>query len=245
MAKKRPISERLSALVPRFAVLPLLSALLLNCAVYYGARLIAGGFPHFDLTLPWDAAVPFLPWTVLIYVLSYPFWAVSYVLAARFDRQKAARFLCADALGHLICFLFFLLLPTTNVRPAVEGGGFWRAVMRILYTIDAADNLFPSIHCMVSWLCYLGVRDEPRIPRAYRVFSFCFALCVFVSTLTTRQHVLLDVFAGVLLAQLCYLLAQHTALPRLYARLFPRSFPVPDAPDAPDAPNVPDAPDAP
>lgn len=42
--------------------------------------------------------------------------------------------------------------------------------MRLLYWIDAADNLFPSIHCLVSWLCWIGVRRRRDIPYGYSFF---------------------------------------------------------------------------
>lgn len=40
--------------------------------------------------------------------------------------------------------------------------------MRFVYAVDAADNLFPSIHCLVSWFCYIGLRGRRDIPVWYR-----------------------------------------------------------------------------
>ena len=40
----------------------------------------------------------------------------------------------------------FILLPTTNARPEVTGNGLSSILMRFIYTVDPATDLFPSIH---------------------------------------------------------------------------------------------------
>lgn len=102
-------------------------------------------------------------------------------------------------ISRIICFSIFLLFPTTNIRPDIVGGGIWNEGMRLLYRIDAADNLFPSIHCLVSWFCYIGIRGEKKIPKWYKWTSCLIAVAVFISTLTTKQHVIIDVIAGVVI----------------------------------------------
>lgn len=219
---RREISIRLSALIPAYARLPLIVTVLWNTIVYYGSRLIAHGWEHHILELPIDRQIPFLPWTVSVYYASFLFWTVSYILCARQGKERAYRFLSADFLAKGICLLFFLLLPTTNIRPVVEQQGFWNTVMVYLYQADAADNLFPSIHCLASWFCYIGLRKQENIPRWYRGFSFLMAVAVFLSTLTTKQHVVVDVAGGVLLAQFCYWLTGRTRFAKAYGTVFDR-----------------------
>lgn len=182
-------------------------ALLCNVLVYYGARLLATSWHHTDMTTPIDELIPFLPWTISIYWGCYLFWGVNYGLSALQSRAERNRFFCADILARLVCFVFFLLLPTTNIRPEVTGVTVWDELMRTLYSIDAADNLFPSIHCLASWICWIGVRRRTDIPAVYRHASLLIALLVCASTVTTKQHVIVDVFGGILLAEICYLIA--------------------------------------
>ena len=200
-------------LIPVYSRLALLLVPVWNCAVYYGARQIAGGLPHRDLTMAADAGVPFLPWTVSIYFLSFLFWVVSYCFGARRAEDKAYRLFTADLMGKLVCLVFFIAMPTTNQRPEVTGTGLWDGLMRLLYRIDAPNNLFPSIHCFMSVLCALAVMVERRIPLWYRIFAPCMAAAIFFSTLSTRQHVLPDVIAGVALALAVYAAA---GVPRIW-----------------------------
>ena len=47
--------------VPKYAVLPLISAFVLNMAVYAGTMALCGGFYHHDFTTAFDRAVPLIP----------------------------------------------------------------------------------------------------------------------------------------------------------------------------------------
>lgn len=203
---------------------PPLISLLYNSIVYYGARLLTGQAHHYDLSLPIDRLIPFVPWTVVIYLVCYLFWAVNYVLACQQEPEAVYRFFSADLMAKTVCLLCFLLLPTTLVRPVPGDATLFCRITGALYTVDAADNLFPSIHCLTSYFCFIAVRRRPEIPRPYRVFSLLFALAVCVSTLTVRQHVFVDVVAGVLLAEISYQLVARTPLPRIYRRAMSALF---------------------
>lgn len=208
---------RLSA-IPDYARQPLIAALIWNQTVYLGTKLLAGSWPHYDMTTGFDRATPFLPWTVLIYFGSFAFWVICYIYCASQGKRQAYRFLCADFLAKAVCIFFFLLIPTTNVRPTVEGSSFWCAFMRFIYQMDTPDNLFPSIHCLISWLCFLGVRDAPNASSKSRYGVLCMTIAIFISTLTTKQHVVADVLGGVLLAQACYWAANKKPILTAYFR---------------------------
>ena len=199
-------------------VIVLILAFIWNLIAYTGARLIAFSWPHHDITTALDRRIPLVSWTVLIYFGCYAVWGINYYLCAMQEKPARDRFFCADTLSRLVCFLIFLVFPTTTVRPEITEGGVWGALMKLLYFIDSADNLFPSIHCLISWFCWIGVRKRKEIPAWYRHFSFIAALAVCVSTVTTKQHVLVDIFGGVLLAEISYYIAGLSRLSETYGR---------------------------
>ena len=198
-------------------ILALFLAVVWNQSVYYGARWITGSWKHYDMTASFDSLVPFVPWTIVIYFGCYLFWAVNYFLCALQPAEERDRFFCADLLAKGICLFLFLVIPTTNVRPEIFGETIWDNLVKMLYRIDAADNLFPSIHCLVSWFCWIGVRKRKEIPCIYRYFSLIAAVAVCISTLTTRQHVIYDVVGGILIAEGCYFLSGFLRVRRLYS----------------------------
>lgn len=208
--------------LPRYALFSLPACFVLNCAVYWGAQELTRNARAHDLTTALDRTIPFRPEWVSVYFACFVFWAVSYILIARQGKENWFRFAAADMLSRCVCGVFFVVFPTTNVRPPVPGGDLWSVAVRLLYTLDRPANLFPSIHCLVSWLCYIAVRGNAKIPRAYRAFCCAAALAVFASTLLIRQHVIADVIGGVLLAEACFFFSGKTGCWRGWARFFAR-----------------------
>lgn len=203
-------------IIPEDMRIPLLLALVCNTIAYYGSRLLTAGREHYNLSNRLDEQIPFVPWTITIYWGCYLFWVVNYIIGCRQDRERAFRFMSADFLAKLVCLICFLVFPTTNIRPIIEGNSIWDELMRMLYRVDAADNLFPSIHCLTSSFCFIAVRGSEKVSKWYKGVSFLIAAGICISTLTTRQHVLIDVIAGVALSELSWLFVWKSGFSRKY-----------------------------
>lgn len=209
--------------IPEYGVLPLISCFAINCLVYWGSHLLVQNKKHYDLTSKLDNQIPFIKEWVIIYIVCYLFWAVNYILIAREGREKCYRFVFADIVSRLICGIIFILFPTTNIRPNVPGDDIISWLMNFIYRIDPATNLFPSIHCLVSWFCFVGIRNSKKVPLWYKVFSCIFAVLVFASTQFTKQHYLIDVAGGIIIAELCYYIACHTRIYQSIKKVFVRA----------------------
>ena len=208
----------LTRILPAYGVFPVIFSFVFNCLVYSGSRMITGGWYHHNIETGVDRSIPFVPEFLVIYFGCYVFWAVNYILIARQDRRSVYQFFTGDFISRCVCLVSFLAFPTTNTRPLITGSGLWNQAALWLYSIDAADNLFPSIHCLVSWFCYLGIRGRKEIPRWYQSVSMVIAILVFASTLLTKQHVIVDVAGGILLAEFCFFIGRKTDLYRIYER---------------------------
>ncbi|MDD7280790.1 MAG: phosphatase PAP2 family protein [Erysipelotrichaceae bacterium] len=200
-------------------IVMLLLAFIWNQIVYTGAKYIALSFHHYDMTLAIDQWIPFCPQSIVIYFGCYVFWIINYYLCAKQDNIDSSIFFTSDILSKAICFIFFILIPTTNIRPDIVGNSFWDEAMRFLYQIDAPYNLFPSIHCLVSWLCWIGLRKRKDIPKTYKTFTLILALLVCLSTLMTRQHVIVDCISGIALAEFSYWFTKKTKIYLVYDKL--------------------------
>ncbi|MGN0348567.1 MAG: phosphatase PAP2 family protein [Roseburia sp.] len=203
--------------LPRNMWLSLILAVCCNSVTYYGTRVFTNKRYHYNLSNQLDDQIPFIPWTVAIYLGCYVFWILNYILGCRQKPKVAFRFMSADFVAKIACMVCFFVFPTTNVRPIIEENSLWESVMAWLYRTDAADNLLPSIHCLTSWFCVIAVRENKRIPRWYKMASIFLAFSVCVSTLTTKQHVLIDVVCGIALAEGSYLLVEKSGFSLWYA----------------------------
>ena len=209
--------KKLSRYVPCYAVIPLISCWLWNMLVYGGTRYINRGMTHYDMTTSLDLAVPVIPATMIIYFGCFAFWVVFYCLCGRAGQNACARFVAFDMMTRLICGIFFILLPTCNERPIIAGNDIFEQLLLFLYWIDEADNLFPSIHCLVSWNCFVGIRGLKCYSWKYKTAAFVMAILVFISTLTTRQHVIADIVSAVAVSEICWFVVGHT---RWYLRMW-------------------------
>jgi hypothetical protein len=222
---KHWLKKYINRVCPAFAWIPLAACFALNMLVYSGTMILCANRKHYDLTTSFDKIVPFQTGWVYIYLVCYLFWVINYIMTARIHRDdKIAfyRFVAADMLSRLVCAVFFIGFPTTNTRPAVTGTGLADRLMSLVYSIDQPTNLFPSIHCLVSWLCFVGIRNSKKVPLWYKTFSCVFALLVVASTQFTKQHYIADAAAGIFLAEILYLLSQKTRIYMPVMHLFER-----------------------
>ena len=87
------------------------------------------------------------------------------------------------------------------------GTGLGADMLRLLYDMDYPVNLFPSIHCLASWMCFVAVRSSRRLPLWYKWVTGVIAGLICFSTLAVKQHVIADVAAGIFLAEVLMFLS--------------------------------------
>ncbi len=210
--------------IPDYAWIPLISLLLLNAITYFGSRIFTTSLVHHDITTPLDAKIPFVPFFIVFYVLAYVQWITGFIIIARESEQFCYRYLSAELLAKLLCLLIFVVYPTTMVRPEITGDGFFHRAVRLLYSVDPPDNLFPSIHCLESWLICRTCVKLTKPASWYKPLSFTASLCVFLSTVLIHQHLIADVFGGIAAVEAGLFLAGKLKAERIFPFLSDRLF---------------------
>jgi membrane-associated phospholipid phosphatase len=150
--------------------------------------------------LPWtalDAAVPFVPLTLWIYVSDYVLVATAFLLVRTWAEAKqfARAYLALLVIGAAV----HLMWPTTFPREAfpLVGDGVTERVFALLRQVDLPTSCLPSMHVAGS---YLAAFSLWRHGRGVFVLYTSWATAVAVSTLTAKQHYAVDVVAGFALA---------------------------------------------
>ncbi len=140
-----------------------------------------------------DTQTPLVPWTFLIYVSYYVLIVLPvFLLNSREDFDAYIRM----ALGVLmVCAAFFVLFPTAYPRPPYPyvQNRLIAGIMHIILRIDSPGNCFPSMHVALSSVAVWALQSFRRKFRA-ALWLWLAAICL--STLTTKQHYLLDVVGG-------------------------------------------------
>ncbi|MBR5049328.1 MAG: phosphatase PAP2 family protein [Erysipelotrichaceae bacterium] len=208
--------------IPRWGYIAGPVVLMLQYASYLLGELIS----HLTGTDSWafvckipaiDDKIPLIPAFIVIYVFSFAFWIVGYIIITLTPKRNYVNYLCTLALSCFICFLTFIFAPTYMDRVA-EGAiaqtyqpGFFNWLLGFIYHFDGWEtgrNLLPSLHCLASTVCYLFIRRQPDVPRGFQIYTLIVAILICASTVLTKQHYIIDVPTGVGLAIICYLIVR-------------------------------------
>ena len=90
-----------------------------------------------------------------------------------------------------------LLVPVSFERPAPSSieGSFYRWVFTFVHESDPSHITFPCLHVAVTWICFLYLKNIPG-----QSWRLALMIAITISTLTTKQHLIIDVVAGMGLA---------------------------------------------
>ena len=204
---------------------------ILSAALLMGFQLLAYALakpfveqmPHFyDLSLHVDALIPYAPAFFVPYFLCFAYWPLMYLYLSTFSGRRLYAVAATSICASVMCFILFLLIPTSIERPKELGEGFFGFLAALAYGADTPYNLFPSFHCFTSWLCFVGVRGVKGLSPLFKAFTLFAALLVFASTMLVKQHFFVDFIPSVLLAEFFWLLSWKTGFYKPFGRVLER-----------------------
>ena len=123
--------------------------------------------------------------------------------------------LCAVGLA------IFYFLPTQLPAVGIDESSFF--AFALLHQIDAASNACPSMHVAIAMFTAMrldAVLAESRAPVWLRMLNWLWCALIAYSTLAIKQHVVLDVAAGLVLGAGFGGLVEPVRK-RLFARTYP------------------------
>lgn len=173
-----------------------------------------------------DEAIPYLPWTVWIYGTAT--WACFLAWAVVPSRLEARRLWASIAIAAIACCAIFIAFPTTYPRsfyPTPLDGSLTALELADLRAADTAANCIPSLHVALAAVMALAGISFPLGPRAHRalvVLCVAWATLVALSTLTVKQHYIVDVPSGAAVGALAWWTARRLVradVPPIWARL--------------------------
>ena len=181
-----------------------------DCFAYYGTILLNRGAVYHTMDLPLDAYIPFVPAMMTVYVLAFVQWLVCFALLVWEPPRRCRYFALGIVFAELLCAACFLIYPTWMAdRPVPEGTDFFNRLTAFIFAADdPSRNLFPSLHCAFSWLSLRVTLASERVKTPLRVANAVFTLLVFASVVLVKQHVVVDIPAGVAAAELGLLLSR-------------------------------------
>jgi membrane-associated phospholipid phosphatase len=170
-----------------------------------------------------DRILPLQPAWGLVYGSLYLFLIVLPVFVVR-EPDHIRRTVSAYLMVWTVAYVCFVVYPTAAPRASeVAGTGFASWGLRFLYEADPPYNCFPSLHVAHSFVSALTCH---LVNRRIGIFATICAVFVALSTLFTKQHYVLDVVAGVLLAGAAYVVFLRNYRRELVSAIDQRLAPV-------------------
>ncbi len=148
-----------------------------------------------------DRWIPMIPWTIWLYFSLWVYICLPVALLARISELR--RYLIGAVALSIIGLTIFLLAPTTVPDSGLEWEHY--PVMAFLKQSDAAGNACPSLHVGFACFAFLWLHWTLRDMEASKAWLFLnstWCVLIALSTITTRQHVVLDGIAGAFLGLL-------------------------------------------
>lgn len=156
---------------------------------------------HISL-LAGEASIPFLPWTFIVYLSVF----IQAVVSIRFIPKRSLAVAVRYAFGLLfVALLCFVIWPIAYPRELYPTSN---AAIIFFRTIDPPGNSFPSLHVAMS-LFLTGCYTFFSTSRATQIVFWLWSILISISVLTTKQHYVVDVGGGVILAALFLFLVRR------------------------------------
>ena len=154
-----------------------------------------------------DDLIPFCKYAVIPYFAWFPWIPFTlFFLLWKAPREDFWRLCMPLFSGMTIALACYVILPTgLNLRPCyVPGTDIFARAVRFLYSTDTPINVCPSIHVFNSVTLMLAyyrsaIFDAPR-RRWMRPAAMVLCVSITMSTMLLKQHSVIDVVFGLLLA---------------------------------------------
>ncbi len=158
--------------------------------------------PRFIIHSPIDDYIPFCEYFIIPYLLWFVYVPTVLFYLVSNDRDSFWAMVKMMFVGNMVCLLLYALFPN-GVLPKhpVEADNIFAHMVNVLYYTDTPTNVCPSIHVLDTLSAHIAlsrsckVKDKPVVKCA----SFLFFILVCISTVTLKQHSIIDIFASLAL----------------------------------------------
>lgn len=156
----------------------------------------------------WERLIPFVPLMIVPYMSIDLFFVMAPFLCR--DQAELRTFARRTAFAILAAGVFFLLLPLKLAWQRPQADGWLGVVFTTFVSMDQPHNLFPSLHITLrTLLADMYARHTRGVVRLAVLVWFSL---IGISTVLTKQHHVVDVIGGFILAGFCFYLFRETPL---------------------------------
>jgi membrane-associated phospholipid phosphatase len=192
-----PLSATAHPTSPRYKLALLLVTSVAMGVLYRVSSLVPLREPVIVPSTAIDLAIPFLPWTTSIYLSLFALIVV--VPWTLRERGALNAYAGGILLMGAVAATVFVIWPTHVELPALPADPLYRAMR----SADVINNACPSLHA--AMIVFAVLTAIVQLSKRATICVGLWSILVMLSTLTTGQHVVIDLLAGTLLGGVTFL----------------------------------------
>lgn len=186
---------------------------MLYCIAFFIVNMIT--VPKYIIHSPIDDIIPFNEYFIIPYLSWFIMIVGSLLYFVMKDKEDYLHECFMMYVSMTLCILIYLVLPNgLDLRVNIPDTNIFCRIVSLIQGIDNPTNVCPSIHvCVTCEICMVVWKSKHfQGKRAYRYGTVVWAVLIILSTMFLKQHSIIDVFWGAIVAIVMYLLAYHTKL---------------------------------
>lgn len=152
----------------------------------------------FKFYFPFELSIPLLPGMIIVYLSLNILMLMPVLFLDKLGLRNLNRLM---TITTLIAGLIFLIFPAPCGFQRVEVEGVFSPFFKILYSLDKTGNTLPSLHITFSYIIVRLISAKNILLKKY---FWTWFVMISLSVIFTHQHHILDIIAGIILAEFSY-----------------------------------------
>ena len=197
-------------------IMPVVIAITVYLLAYQIPKITVPAYRWHYLNIALDDLIMLYSPAILIYIAAFFQWINCMIIVCKQETKLVYRVASAIMIGSFIGFLTYIIYPTAIHRPEIIGNSIFDIFLRFIYSVDNVVCACPSFHCFCSTIVVLALFECEGIKDITIYINELFSVLVYISTLLTKQHVIIDIPFGILLAFVAMSLSKKIVFTKLF-----------------------------
>lgn len=157
----------------------------------------------YDLHTNLDNIITFNKYFIYPYIYWYIYIILFFIYMSFKDKDRFYNAITEITIGIIICFVIYYFFQSTVARPDISyDSSITGKIVKCVYNMDKPFNCFPSIHILETIIVFKHLNNVEN--KGIKIYNYMSMILITLSVLFIKQHVIVDVIAGLVLAITLY-----------------------------------------
>ncbi len=163
--------------------------------------------PEYNIHSVLDDRIPFLKIFVVPYIVWFFYIAYGIIYTGLHDKKDFYKLLISLGTGMSIAYIIYMIFPNgLSLRPVITENDIFSNLVKFLYATDTPTNVCPSVHVINSMAVNTALVNSKDFSskKYHKAASTILNILICLSTVFIKQHSIIDVLSGLIVASVLY-----------------------------------------